>query len=296
MTLPVKRKAIVLAGGQGTRLYPMTAVVSKQLLPVYDKPLIYYPLSVLMLAQIRDICIISTPEQLPLFRKLLGSGEQIGVRFEYAEQAKPNGLAEALIIGEQFLQGGPSALILGDNILFGQQLLPMLRRADAATNGATIFTAGVRDPKQFGVVDIDDGGRPVALAEKPERPTSNLAVTGLYFYDNKAPALARGLAPSSRGELEITDLNRLYLEAGELRAEVMGRGMAWLDAGTPESLLKAAILMEVMDSRQGLKVACLEEIAWRNKWISSEDLLENAKSLRNNAYGSYLHSLVAPRG
>ncbi|MEQ8433438.1 MAG: glucose-1-phosphate thymidylyltransferase RfbA [Oceanicaulis sp.] len=296
MTLPIKRKAIVLAGGQGTRLYPMTAVVSKQLLPVYDKPLIYYPLSVLMLAQIRDICIISTPEQLPLFRKLLGSGEQIGVRFEYAEQAKPNGLAEALIIGEEFLEGGPSALILGDNILFGQQLLPMLRRADAATNGATIFAAGVRDPKQFGVVDIDDEGRPVALAEKPERPTSNLAVTGLYFYDNKAPALARELAPSSRGELEITDLNRLYLEAGELRAEVMGRGMAWLDAGTPESLLKAAILMEVMDSRQGLKVACLEEIAWRNKWISSEDLLENARALRNNAYGSYLHSLVTPRG
>jgi len=292
MTHLAKRKGIILAGGQGTRLYPITAVVSKQLLPVYDKPLIYYPLSVLLLAQIRDICIISTPEQLPLFRKLLGSGEQFGVRFEYAEQAKPNGLAEAMIIGEDFLEGGPSALILGDNILFGQQLLPMLLDADAAPNGATIFATHVRDPRRFGVVDLNVEGRPVALVEKPEHPTSNLAVTGLYFYDQKAPKLARSLKPSSRGELEITDLNKLYMESGELRAEVMGRGMAWLDAGTPESLLSAANLMEVLDNRQGLKVACLEEIAWRNKWINSDDLVEIARTLGKSPYGSYLSSLV----
>lgn len=289
------RKGIILAGGSGTRLYPTTAVISKQLLPVYDKPLIYYPLSILMLAQIRDILVISTPDHLPMFKKLLGDGQRIGVKFSYAVQDQPNGLAEAMIIGEEFLNGAPSALVLGDNILFGQDMVPMLRRADAHTVGATIFAAHVRDPDRFGVVELDTNNRPVSIVEKPKQPASNLAVTGLYFYDNRAPEMARTLRPSPRGELEITDLNRLYLKSGALNAEIMGRGMAWLDAGTTESLLDAANFMEVMDSRQGLKVACIEEIAWRNTWIGTDDVLAMAAELKNSPYGAYLKNLLTQR-
>lgn len=287
------RRGIILAGGSGTRLYPLTAVVSKQLLPVYDKPLLYYPLSVLMLAKIREILIISTPDHLPLFKQLLGDGTRLGMRFDYAEQPKPDGLAQALIIGESFIDGQDSALILGDNIFYGQDLVPMTERANRKTSGASIFVSRVRDAKRFGIVELDaSSGRPVGIEEKPQKPKSDLAVTGLYFYDDKAPEYARSLKPSKRNELEITDLNRIYLELQSLDVEVMGRGMAWLDAGTPESLLEAAILIEVLANRQSLKVACVEEIAWRNGWIDTQTLLHFAALYQNSAYATYLHDLA----
>ena len=289
-----ERRGIILAGGSGTRLYPLTAVVSKQLLPVYDKPLLYYPLSVLMLAKIREVLIISTPDHLPLFRQLLGDGARLGMRFEYAEQPRPDGLAQALIIGEPFIDGKNSALILGDNIFYGQDLVRMTDRASKKVSGASVFVSRVRDAKRFGIVELDPStGRPLGIEEKPQNPKSDLAVTGLYFYDKMASEYARSLKPSKRHELEITDLNRIYLERQSLDVEVMGRGMAWLDAGTPESLLEAAILIEVLANRQSLKVACIEEIAWRNGWIDTQALLNFAKIYQNSSYGTYLHDLAA---
>jgi glucose-1-phosphate thymidylyltransferase len=286
------RRGIVLAGGAGTRLHPMTQVVSKQLLPVYDKPMVYYPLSVLMLAGIREVLVISTPRDLPLFRQLLGDGSRLGMMFAFAEQAEPRGIAEALLIGEGFLAGAPSALVLGDNLFFGHGLVEMLAEADARRSGATVFATRVRDPERFGVVSFDRAGRALSIEEKPRQPKSPFAVTGLYFYDAEAPALARGLRPSARGELEITDLNRRYLERGALSVMPFGRGIAWLDAGTPAALLQAAQFIQTIEESQQLKIACVEEIAWRQGWIDKQALTKLAESCGAGAYGQYLLRLA----
>lgn len=285
-------KGIVLAGGAGTRLHPATQVVSKQLLPVYDKPMIYYPLSVLMLAGIRDILVISTPQDLPRFRDLLGSGSQWGVSFAFAEQPRPEGLAQAFLIGADFIGGERVCLILGDNIFYGDSLRGKMRLAAATIEGATIFGYRVRDPERYGVVTFDKQGRPVSLEEKPRHPRSNYAVTGLYFYDSHVVELVQTQRPSPRGELEITDLNRTYLEAGKLSLRLLGRGVAWLDTGTHESLLRAADFIETVELRQGLKIACLEEIAYREGWIGLPDLEASARTYEKSSYGQYLLDLV----
>ncbi|MCI8913363.1 MAG: glucose-1-phosphate thymidylyltransferase RfbA [Lawsonibacter sp.] len=283
-------KGIILAGGSGTRLYPLTAVVSKQLLPVYDKPMIYYPLSTLMLAGIRDILLISTPEDLPRFRELLGNGSHFGIRLSYAEQPRPEGLAQALLIGEKFLGGEPSAMVLGDNIFYGGWFRRSLRAAvrNAYNGTATIFGYYVRDPERFGVVEFDQNYRILSLEEKPERPKSNYCVTGLYFYDGRAPELAKGLKPSPRGELEITDLNRLYLEENRLRVQVLGRGFAWMDTGTVESLMQAAVFVEAVQNRQGVVISAPEEISYQAKWIGRQELLEAAALYGKSPYGEHL--------
>jgi len=289
----MKRKGIILAGGSGTRLYPLTQSVSKQLLPVYDKPMVYYPLSVLMLAGIREVLVINTPHEQALFQRLLGDGSQWGMRIEYEAQPSPDGLAQAFLIGERFLDGAPSCLVLGDNIFHGHGMTEMLARADAREHGATVFGYWVSDPERYGVANFDADGRVVGLEEKPARPKSNYAVTGLYFYDGRAPSFAAGLRPSARGELEITDLNRCYLEEGSLHLEQLGRGYAWLDTGTHRSLLEASTFIETIEARQGLRVCCPEEIAWGNGWIDDGQLLALAEPLAKNGYGRYLQSLVA---
>ena len=286
------RKGIVLAGGSGTRLYPITQCISKQLLPVYDKPMIYYPLSVLMLAGIREVLVINTPHEQALFKTLLGDGSQWGMRIEYAVQPSPDGLAQALLIGREFLAGAPSCLVLGDNIFHGQGLSELLRRADARCDGATVFGYWVRDPQRYGVAEFDADGRVVGLEEKPAEPRSNYAVTGLYFYDGRAPDFAAGLQPSARGDLDITDLNRCYLEAGELHLEKLGRGYAWLDTGTHESLNQAANFIETIEARQGLRVCCPEEVAYNRGWIDADQLRALAAPLARNGYGQYLLALL----
>ena len=286
------RKGIVLAGGSGTRLYPLTMAVSKQIMPVYDKPMIYYPISILMLAGIREILIISTPRDLPSFKELLGNGQRFGVEFNYAEQPSPDGLAQALIIGEEFLSGSPSALILGDNVFYGHELEQTLADADVQEAGSTIFGYHVSDPTSYGVVEFDKEGLAISLEEKPEQPRSNYAVPGLYFYDKHASKFAKALSPSSRGELEITDLNRVYLEAGNLSVEVLGRGTAWLDTGSHDNLASATDFVRVIEKRQGLKIACLEEIALYKKWMSSEDVKKAAHAHGSSTYGKYLKNLL----
>ena len=286
------RKGIILAGGSGTRLYPITQAVSKQLLPVYDKPMIYYPLSVLMLAGIREVLIINTPHEQALFQRLLGDGSQWGMKIEYAVQPSPDGLAQAFLIGREFLAGGPSCLVLGDNIFHGHGLTELLQRADARTHGATVFGYWVRDPDRYGVAEFDASGKVVGLEEKPATPKSNYAVTGLYFYDGRVCDYAAALKPSRRGELEITDLNTCYLEDGSLHLEKMGRGYAWLDTGTHESLVEASTFIETIEKRQGLRVCCPEEIAYFNGWIDSARLRELAAPLAKNGYGQYLLGLL----
>lgn len=288
----MKRKGIILAGGSGTRLYPITQAVSKQLLPVYDKPMIYYPLAVLMLTGIREVLVINTPHEQEQFKRLLGDGSQWGIKIEYAVQASPDGLAQALLIAKDFLAGAPSCLVLGDNIFHGQGLSLLLGKADAQIDGATVFGYWVRDPERYGVAEFDETGRVIGLEEKPKKPQSHYAVTGLYFYDGRAPELAAQLSPSSRGELEITDLNRLYLQQANLRLEKMGRGYAWLDTGTHESLLQASNFIETIEQRQGLRVCCPEEIAYSNHWIDAEQLKKLALPLSKNGYGEYLLSLL----
>ncbi|MBK6333045.1 MAG: glucose-1-phosphate thymidylyltransferase RfbA [Thermomonas sp.] len=286
------RKGIILAGGSGTRLYPITQAVSKQLLPVYDKPMIYYPLSVLMLAGIREVLIINTPHEQALFQRLLGDGSQWGMKIEYAVQPSPDGLAQAFLIGREFLAGGPSCLVLGDNIFHGHGLTELLQRADARAHGATVFGYWVRDPDRYGVAEFDASGKVVGLEEKPATPKSNYAVTGLYFYDGRVCDYAAALKPSRRGELEITDLNTCYLEDGSLHLEKMGRGYAWLDTGTHESLVEASTFIETIEKRQGLRVCCPEEIAYFNGWIDSARLRELAAPLAKNGYGQYLLGLL----
>jgi glucose-1-phosphate thymidylyltransferase len=289
----MKRKGIILAGGSGTRLYPLTIAVSKQLMPVYDKPMIYYPLSALMLAGIREVLVISTPQDLPLFRQLLGDGSDLGMKLEYAEQPRPEGLAQAFLIGADFVGTAPSALILGDNLFYGHDLVKSFAAAHDRAKGATIFGYHVANPSAYGVVEFSPEGRVLSLEEKPAKPRSNFAIPGIYFYDGDVVAQARRLKPSARGELEITDLNRAYLEAGLLHAEVLGRGTAWLDTGTHDSLLEAAQFVHVIENRQGLKIACLEEIAWRQGWIDRAKLEANIVKLGKSSYGQYLSRLLA---
>jgi glucose-1-phosphate thymidylyltransferase len=287
------RRGIILAGGAGTRLYPVTAAMSKQLLPVYDKPMIYYPLTTLMLAQISDILIISTPSDTPRFAELLGDGSQWGINLQYAVQHSPDGLAQAFVIGRDFVGGLPSALVLGDNIFYGDGLFEILGRASVRTDGATVFTYRVHDPERYGVADIDNAGKVISIEEKPSTPRSHYAVTGLYFYDGTACDRAAALTPSPRGELEITDLNRAYLKEGRLHAEQLGRGFAWLDTGTHDSLLEAGQFIATLERRQGLKVACPEEVAFRLGWISAEQLARTAMRLSGNPYGAYLAAVAA---
>ena len=287
----MQRKGIILAGGSGTRLYPITQALSKQLLPVYDKPMIYYPLSVLMLAGIREVLIINTPHEQALFKALLGDGSQWGMKFEYVAQPSPDGLAQAFVLGREFLDGAPSCLVLGDNIFHGPGLTAMLKRADARDAGATVFGYWVQDPERYGVAEFDGDGRVVGLEEKPANPRSHYAVTGLYFYDGRAPEFAAGLKPSPRGELEITDLNKAYLAEGSLHLEQLGRGYAWLDTGTHQSLLEAANYIETIEARQGLRVCCPEEIAFNNGWIDVARLEALAMPLAKNGYGQYLLQL-----
>jgi glucose-1-phosphate thymidylyltransferase len=287
-----QRKGIILAGGSGTRLYPITQTVSKQLLPVYDKPMIYYPLSVLMLAGMREVLVINTPHEQALFKQLLGDGSQWGMRIEYAPQPSPDGLAQAYLIGKDFVAGQPSCLVLGDNIFHGHGLTETLKRADTREHGATVFGYWVNDPERYGVAEFDEGGRVIGLEEKPQKPRSNYAVTGLYFYDGRASDYAASLKPSARGELEITDLNRCYLDDGSLHLEPLGRGFAWLDTGTHQSLLEASNFIETIEARQGLRVCCPEEIAFGNGWIDAAQLERLAAPLAKNGYGQYLLSLV----
>jgi glucose-1-phosphate thymidylyltransferase len=289
------RKGIILAGGAGTRLHPVTLVISKQLLPVYNKPMIYYPLSLLMLAGIREVLVISTPQDLPLFERLLRDGSQFGMHFQYAEQPEPRGLAEAFLIGEQFLAGSPASLILGDNIFYGNTVGPMLRKAAACETGATIFGYPVKDPRRYGVVEFDGEGQVLSIEEKPENPKSRYAVPGIYFYDDKVVELAKQVRPSARGELEITTLNEMYLKRGELHVQITGRGIAWFDTGTYESLLRASSFVEAIEERQGTMIACLEEIAYNCGWIDSDALERHRLSLGKNEYSDYLAQLTEPR-